>query len=105
MHRYTPLVLATITTAVLAGCSATQQTETIPATPLVPAEAGSDENVVAQAPPEPLAIGDDAPLMHPNFPSTTGSRVLRSMTSYAGRCTSWNFGPRGALHVLHQCPT
>ena len=61
MHLNTPLLLATITTAALAGCNATQQSETIPATPLVPLEAGTDDNVVAVVPPEPLAIGDDAP--------------------------------------------
>jgi len=60
MKRTTSIALLTIS-ATLLGCESTQKAESIPATPLVPAEPSAEEATVAQAPPTPLAIGDDAP--------------------------------------------
>ena len=60
MKRTTSIALLTIS-ATLLGCESTQKAESIPATPLVPAEPSAEETTVAQAPPTPLAIGDDAP--------------------------------------------
>ena len=60
MKRTTSIALLTIS-ATLLGCESAQKAESIPATPLVPAEPSAEETIVAQAPPAPLAIGDNAP--------------------------------------------
>jgi thiol-disulfide isomerase/thioredoxin len=58
MKRTTPIALLTISATFL-GCESTQKTESIPATPIIPAEV--EETTVAEAPLTPLAIGDLAP--------------------------------------------
>ena len=59
--KYTTQIALLAITATFLGCESTQTTESIPATPLVPIEPTADEAVVAEAPPTPLGIGDNAP--------------------------------------------
>ncbi|MDP7009505.1 MAG: TlpA disulfide reductase family protein, partial [Phycisphaerales bacterium] len=60
MKRTDALILLLLSTTIFYGCESTQKADSIPATPLIPAES-AEEVASVETPPTPLSIGDAAP--------------------------------------------